>query len=151
MRRRDREIPDRADIDRLLMEAPVCRLALATGDEPYIVPMSFGYDGEALYLHSAPEGKKIAMIRENPRCCFELDRYDGIVKGDRPCSWGMRYTSVIGFGRAEILEDPAGKQYGLSCIMRHYDGGTHEFSDKEMKSVTVIRIVIESMTGKKKE
>lgn len=151
MRRKDREIPDRAEIDSLLLEAPVCRLALAHGDEPYIVPMCFGYDGEALYLHSAPEGKKIAMIRQNPRCCFELDRYDGIVKGGRPCSWGMRYASVIGSGRAEILEDPAEKQSGLACIMRHYDGGMHEFSDEDIKAVAVIRIVIESMTGKKKE
>jgi nitroimidazol reductase NimA-like FMN-containing flavoprotein (pyridoxamine 5'-phosphate oxidase superfamily) len=61
----------------------------------------------------------------------------------------MRYRSVIGFGRAVILEDPAEKKHGLNCIMRHYQGGTHEFSGADVASVTVIRIRIESMTGKK--
>ena len=89
------------------------------------------------------------MIRKNPRCCFEVDICDQVIRGDRPCSWGMRYRSVIGFGRAVILEDPAEKRHGLNCIMRHYGGGTHEFSDNDIASVTVIRIPIESMTGKK--
>jgi nitroimidazol reductase NimA-like FMN-containing flavoprotein (pyridoxamine 5'-phosphate oxidase superfamily) len=165
MRRSDKEITDRAGIDALLREAQVCRIALADGDGPYIVPMCFGYDGTALYLHSAPDrlegppgspisspagsgSRKLAMIRKNPRCCFEVDLCDGIVKGERPCSWGMRYRSVIGFGRAEILTDPAIKQHGLNCIMQQYHGGVHTFSEAELQSVMVIRITIESMTGK---
>jgi nitroimidazol reductase NimA-like FMN-containing flavoprotein (pyridoxamine 5'-phosphate oxidase superfamily) len=165
MRRSDREITDRARIDAILREAQVCRIALADEDGPYIVPMCFGYDGTALYLHSAPErtagppgskvsspagsgSRKLAMIRKNPRCCFEVDQCDGIVKGERACSWGMRYRSVIGFGRAEIITNPAVKQHGLTSIMQQYHGGVHEYSEAELRSVTVIRITIESMTGK---
>jgi nitroimidazol reductase NimA-like FMN-containing flavoprotein (pyridoxamine 5'-phosphate oxidase superfamily) len=185
MRRKDREITDRAEIEAILNEAPVCRIGLAEGGEPYIVPMCFGYDGTFLYLHSAPEasknlsgsspvsslsgsggeknlsgssrvsslsgsgGKKITMIRKNPRCCFEVDICDRIVRADRPCSWGMRYRSVIGFGRADILEDPEEKRHGLNRIMLHYGGETFEFPERDLVSVTVIRIAIESMTGKK--
>jgi uncharacterized protein len=167
MRRKDREITDRAAIEAILDEAMVCRIGLADDDGPYVVPMCFGFEGTCLYLHSAPEasknlsgssplsslaefdGKKITMIRKNPRCCFEADICDGIISGDRPCSWGMRYRSVIGFGRAAILTEPEEKQHGLNCIMRHYGGGTHEFSEKDLGPVTVIRITIESMTGKK--
>jgi uncharacterized protein len=151
MRRNDREITNRTEITAILAEAQVCRLALADGKEPYIVPVCFGYEEGALYLHSAHEGKKISMIRNNPRCCFEVDLFDGMVRGERPCSWGMRYRSVIGFGRAAILTDPAEKKHGLTCIMRQYHGGTHEFSDEDIKNVTIIRVAIESMTGKKKE
>ena len=150
MRRKDKEIGDPAEMEAILKEAQVCRLALAKGDEPYIVPMCFGYDGKHLYLHSAPEGKKISMVLANPRCCFEVDQCDGIVHGDRPCSWGMHFKSVIGFGRAIILTDPEEKKHGLNCIMEHYNGGTHEFSEADLHSVAVIRVVIESMTGKKK-
>lgn len=167
MRRKDRGITDRAEIEAILEEAVVCRIGLADDDGPYIVPLSFGYEDGAVYIHSAPEasknlsgsspvsslaesdGKKITMIRKNPRCCFEVDICDQVIRGDKPCSWGVRYRSVIGFGRAVILEDPGEKRHGLNCIMEHYGGGTHEFSDADTASVTVIRIRIQSMTGKR--
>jgi hypothetical protein len=149
MRRKDREINDRAEIEAILHEAMVCRIGLADGGEPYVVPVSFGYEDGALYIHSAPEGKKIALLEKNPRCCFEVDICDQVIPADRPCSWGMRYRSVIGWGRAAVLNDPEKKRHGLNCIMHHYDGGTHEFSEQDSRSVTVIRIAIESMTGKK--
>jgi nitroimidazol reductase NimA-like FMN-containing flavoprotein (pyridoxamine 5'-phosphate oxidase superfamily) len=186
MRRKDREITDRAEIDTVLNEATVCRIGLADNGEPYVVPMCFGYDGTFLYLHSAPEasnpsgssrvsfltesdgkknlsgssrvsfltesdGKKITMIRKNPRCCIEVDICDRVIRGDKPCSWGMRYRSVIGYGRAEIITDPTAKQHGLNRIMEHYGGGTHDFSEKDLACVTVIRIPLESVTGKKHE
>ena len=149
MRRKDREITDRADIGAIVNEATVCRIALADGGEPYIVPLSFGYEDGSIYLHSAPEGKKIAMLGKNPRCCFEVDICDQVIWSEKPCSWGMRYRSVIGYGRAEILNNAEEKRHGLTCIMRHYGGGTHEFSEHDLGSVVVIRITVESMTGKK--
>jgi uncharacterized protein len=148
MRRKDREITDRTEIEAILQEAQVCRIALADGDGPYIVPMCFGYDDGSIYLHSAPEGRKITMIQANPRCCFEVDQCNGIVKGKNACSWGMHYKSVIGFGRATILSDPEEKKHGLTCIMRQYQDGTHEFSDEDIRNVAVIRISIESITAK---
>lgn len=151
MRRKDREITDRTEIASILNEALVCRIGLADGGEPYVVPVCFGYEDGAVYIHSAIEGKKIALLEKNHRCCFEVDICDRVIRGDRPCSWGMRYRSVIGYGKAAILTDPGEKKHGLTCIMRHYDGGTHEFSENDIRSVTVIRIEIESMTGKKHE
>ena len=149
MRRKDREITDRAEIESILHEATVCRIGLADDDGPYVVPVCFGYEDRSVYIHSAPEGKKLVMLEKNPRCCFEVDICGQVIRGDRPCSWGMRYRSVIGYGRAAILTDPDEKRHGLSCIMHHYDDGTYVFSDSDLMSVTVIRIAVESMTGKK--
>jgi uncharacterized protein len=149
MRRKDREITDRAGIEAVLNEAAVCRIALADGGVPYIVPLSFGYEDGSIYIHSAPEGKKIAMLEKNPCCCFEVDICDQVIRSNKPCSWGMRYRSVIGSGRAEILNGSEEKRHGLTCIMEHYGGGTHEFSEQDLGSVMLIRITIESMTGKK--
>jgi len=149
MRRREREITDRAEIEAILAEATVCRIGLSDGHEPYVVPLSFGYEGGTVYLHAAHEGKKIDLIRKNPRCCFETDICDRLVKGDNPCSWGMRYRSVIGSGNAEILADPEEKRHGLTCIMQHYGGAPHDFSEKDLDAVTVIRIRLDSVTGKK--
>ena len=140
-----------AEIEALLGEAQVVRIALADENGPYIVPLCFGYEPGALYIHSSHKGKKIEMVRSNPRVCFEADICNGVVKADRPCSWGMRYRSVIGYGRAEVLAGAEEKRHGLGCIVQHYGSGTYEFSEAELGSVTVIRIVIESMTGKKGE
>jgi len=139
------------EIEAILRDASVCRIGLADGGEPYVVPVCFGYDNGAIYFHSGMDGKKISMIRNNPRCCFEVDLCDGILKGKSPCSWGVRYRSVIGYGQAAILTDPADKKYGLNCIRRQFQAGIHEFTDANVKKVAVIRITIESMTAKKGE
>lgn len=151
MRRSDREITDPGEIGAILSGAQVCRIALAGENGPYVVPLCFGYEPGALYLHSAPEGTKIDMIHNDPRVCFEADICDGVVKNGRACSWGMRYRSVIGFGLASILSDPDEKRHGLSCIMRQYDSGSHVFSDNEIGTVAVIKIAITSVTAKKRE
>jgi nitroimidazol reductase NimA-like FMN-containing flavoprotein (pyridoxamine 5'-phosphate oxidase superfamily) len=149
MRRSDRGITDRREIEAILQEATVCRVGITDGNGPYIVPLSFGYDNGALWIHSANEGRKIDMLRKDPRCCFEVDICDRLVRGDSPCSWGMRYRSVIGYGRAVFVDNREEKRCGLNFIMQHYGGGTHEFSENDLRTVTVIRIDIESMTGKK--
>ena len=62
VRRDDKEIASRSEIDDIIRGCKVCHLGLAVDGEPYIVPVSFGYDGEAVYFHTAPEGKKIDFI-----------------------------------------------------------------------------------------
>ncbi len=149
MRRNDREITDRDEIAAILAEATVCHIGLAGDDGPYVVPVSFGYEDGSVYFHTAPAGKKLAMLEKDPRCCFEVDICDQVVRNDSPCSWGVRYRSVIGYGRAEILRNPEEKGHGLNSIMQHYGGGTHEFSEQDLGQVTVIRIAVDTMTGKK--
>jgi uncharacterized protein len=149
MRRDDREIIDRSEIESILQKAIVCRIGLAIDDEPYIIPVSFGYENRTIYFHSARTGKKISMLKKNSRCCFEVDQYDNILQRDRPCDWGMRYRSVIGFGKAIFIKEREEKEKGLNCIMNHYGGRMHNFSDTDLRKVCVIRIDIESMTGKK--
>ena len=56
MRRTDKEIPSRGEIDAVIRGCQVCRIALALENEPYIVPVSFGYDGASLFFHTAGSG-----------------------------------------------------------------------------------------------
>ena len=149
MRRKEREITDPAEMESILAGAFVCRLALADGGEPYVMPLCFGYSDRVLYLHSALEGKKIAMLRKNPRCCVEVDRYEGPLPDASPCRWEIRYKSVICTGTARITDTPGEKRTGLNCIMRHYGGSEYPFSEKELERVCVVRVDILEMTGKK--
>ena len=80
MRRQEREISDRAAIDAIIRACQVCRLGMVDGDLPYIVPMSFGYDGRALYFHCATQGRKLDVLRRRPRVCFEFVYLDAMVE-----------------------------------------------------------------------
>lgn len=149
MRRHEKEITDRSQIEAVVAQSRVCRLALSDGGQPYIVPLCFGYRDHRLYFHSAAEGRKIGILRRNPQVCFEFDLDAQAIPADRSCGWTMRYRSVIGFGSAEILEDPAEKHAGLEAIMRQYgDDGPHDFSEKGLENTVVIQVTITQMTGK---
>jgi nitroimidazol reductase NimA-like FMN-containing flavoprotein (pyridoxamine 5'-phosphate oxidase superfamily) len=91
--KRRSEINDCLEIETILQHAIVCRIGLAVGDEPYIVPVSFGYENRRIYFHSALAGKKISMLKKNSRCCFEVDHCDNIIRADRPCDGGC--TTVV--------------------------------------------------------
>lgn len=149
MRRKDREITDRAEMEAILSEAQVCRLALLEGSAPYIVPLCFAYADNTVWFHSAREGKKISLIQTNPQCCVEVDITGGPVPDDRPCGWEFRYRSVICTGTACIVEGYGEKKKGLSLILRHYGAGEYDFTEPELDRVCVVRIDITGMTGKK--
>jgi hypothetical protein len=133
MRRADKEIADRREIDDVIGKSTVCRLGLVDGHLPYVVPLSFGYGGGVLYLHSAPEGRKIELLRRNPNVCFEFDVDAEPVRSNTSCGWTMRYRSVIGSGTASFIEDPPGKREALACIMRHYSIKCCEEKAEELK------------------
>jgi uncharacterized protein len=151
MRRKDREITDRAEMEAILAGAPVCRLGMADGTDPYIVPLCFAYvaGDNAIYFHSAREGKKISMLAKNPRCCVEVDICEGPIPDTSPCTWEFRYKSVICTGMASVLTSPEEKNRALNHIIRHYGDTDHQFTEKELERVCVVKIGIGEMTGKK--
>ena len=135
MRRKEREISDRNFIDAIIERAHVCRIGLSQNDVPYIVPMNFGYNGRYLYFHCAPEGKKLDIIRNNPRVCFEMDTdYELVKAGENPCGCSTKYRSVIGTGTAMILTDINEKSEALNIILDHYGASRYIFSEKELES-----------------
>jgi nitroimidazol reductase NimA-like FMN-containing flavoprotein (pyridoxamine 5'-phosphate oxidase superfamily) len=150
MKRSDREITRRADVDELVREALVCRLGFAVESEPYIVPVSFGFDGDFIYFHTAKTGKKIDFIEANRRVCFELERDVKLQQHpSNPCNWSFSYESVIGYGYVKELDAPEDKFHGLNQIMIHYSGREWEFEAASLESTRVWRVEIESMTGKR--
>jgi nitroimidazol reductase NimA-like FMN-containing flavoprotein (pyridoxamine 5'-phosphate oxidase superfamily) len=149
MKRFEQEIKELTEIEEIISRAKVCRLAMSVADQPYVVPLCFGYEPGVLYFHSAGEGKKLDMLEENDKVCFELDIDHEIVEAENPCDWAMKYRSVIGFGSATILEDDETKRRGFDAIMRQYSKGSYSYPDGEIKATAVIKVEILSMTGKK--
>ena len=148
MRRAEREIKDRKAIEEIVRRATVCRLGLCDGHMPYVVPLSFGYEDNCLYFHSAAEGRKIEIIKDNPNVCFEVDLAEEYVGADVPCDWAVKYRSVIGFGTAQLLEGVEEKRRALDVILAHYSDREYEYPPGALDKVVVIRVDVESMTGK---
>jgi len=148
MRRHEKEIQDEKELQGILGNGIVCRLGLCDGQQPYIVPMNYGYRDGCLYFHCAREGRKLDILKSNNRVCIEVDIDTRIVRGDTPCRWTAKYRSVIGFGKARIIDDEAEKRAGLDVIMAHHGGSGGEYDEKSLQRIFVIEVEIESMTGK---
>ena len=149
MRKKEKEVTGIEEIEEIIKKAEICRIGLVDDDEPYIVPVCFGYEGNTLYFHSAPEGRKIDLIKKNNRVCFEIDTDVEIVSAEKPCGWTVRYRSVIGVGRAVILEKNEEKRHGLNVIMRQYSGNTPGLEFEKLDLASVIKIEIEHIAAKK--
>ncbi|MHB9029914.1 MAG: pyridoxamine 5'-phosphate oxidase family protein [Candidatus Latescibacterota bacterium] len=150
MFREDKEITGREEMEAILRESPVIRIGLTDNDIPYVVPMNFVYRDGSILLHSAPRGQKVEMLHWNPRVCFETDIGHAAIPGENPCTWGFGYRSVIGFGKAHFIDDPEEKREVLKLITERYSGiASGDIPGDRVGGVAIIRIDIESMTGKR--
>jgi len=157
MRKKELEITDPEEIRDVLARAVVLRLGLFDGRTPYVVPVNFGYDGgNTIFIHSGYEGRKMEILKDYPRVCFEAEADVAVIPPARienHCGFSMAYRSVIGFGVASILDDISEKTDALKTIVRHLDPEKSPddiiFPEGTVEMTAVVRIEVDSMTGKK--
>ena len=149
MRREDKEVTDITEIENIIRRASVCRLGLCEKEHPYIVPLCFGYEDNVLYFHSAPDGRKLDILKKNNNVCFEIDIDNVLVKAEKACDWSMKYKSIVGFGKAVMIDDTEAKRKALDIIMDNYSDRSFEYPTEAVKNTVIIKVEIESMTGKK--
>lgn len=149
MRRKEKEIRQPELIRRIMDEAQVCRLGLCKDNVPYIVPVSFGYDGTFIYFHTALEGRKNDFLTAGNRVCFELEHEVAIVPhADLGCGWTCSFYSIIGYGSVEELTGAAEREQGLQQIMLHYSGRAWQFQEQHLQHTRVWRLRVEQISGK---
>ncbi len=152
MTKRERQITDEKQIMHILDTAKVLHLGLCVDNEPYVVPMNYGYcmeDGKLVfYLHSAVQGKKLDMIRANPKVFVEMDCDRLPFEGEKACQYGLGYSSVMGRGTASIVEDVAEKMKAMTILMKTQTGKDFEFNERLVSIVAVVRIDVEEYTAK---
>jgi len=149
LRRSEKEITGRSEVDDILKRASICHLGLNDAGECYVVPVNYGYDGNCLYVHSAREGRKINILRTDNRVSFTVYADLRMQDSDKACSFTMKYKSVMGRGLATLVDDPAAKVKALDVIMRHYSKGQFSFDPARVDKVVIIKIEIQNLTGKK--
>lgn len=140
---------ERHTIDSIIQGSKILHLGLSRDNKPYIVPLSFGYDGEFFYVHSGQKGMKIEHIESNPNVCFELENEVKLASNEsNPCNFNFLYKSVIGFGEISEITEIKEKNTALKILMSHYSDKEWGFPDNMMKAVRVWKIEIQSITGK---
>ena len=175
MRRKDREVLGDENIAKIIEQCTTCHVAMADDADasmPYVIPLSFGYSLNngvlELYFHCAHVGKKLDCIRKNPNVAFSMCVENRIeIHEDVYCKSGRFYASVVGQGKAEIVEDVAEKCRGLSLLMERQAAGSaqhpasahftqsaapckFEFTPEQAATVTVFKITSTNFTGKAK-
>lgn len=155
MRRKDREITDRAELKAILTAADSCHLALVDAGAPYLVTLNFGFVWEeefpVLYFHCAHDGRKAAILKADPRVCWSVDVGHELVLGDEDSHCTMRYQSLVGTGTVTFVTDPAEKKLGLDRIMGHYSTKAEfRYPPQVVDQTTVLRLDTAELTGKKR-
>ena len=152
MTKRELQVTDLNEIRGILDTAKVLHLGLAVDNEPYVVPMNYGYtlEGEKLtiYHQSALRGKKLDMMRANPKVFFELDCHWKPFEGVKPCQYGLSYSSIMGRGEATLVEDVEEKMHAMTVLMKTQTGKDFSFNEKLVGMVGVIRIDVAEYTAK---
>ena len=152
--KREREVTDINEIKEILDKSMIVHVGMVDEGEPYVVPMNYGYtfeNGElCIYLHGATVGRKIDIIKKNPKVFFEMECDVTPFEGKVACQYGTTYASVMGKGMAEVLEDVNDKIDGLTKFMKTQTGKDFTFDERMVSIVSVIKITAREFTAKKR-
>lgn len=119
LRRKDREITDPAHVERIFSAGRFATIALADGDEPYVVTLSYGYDApkHRLCFHAATAGRKLDIIARNPRACATVI----LDLGYRETECAHSYESVVVTGRMRVLDDIDEVRAAMHVLVSHLE------------------------------
>ncbi|MBU1369449.1 MAG: pyridoxamine 5'-phosphate oxidase family protein [Bacteroidetes bacterium] len=148
---KNRALTFEPEIVSIIKKCEACTLSMVdTHGMPYAVPMNFGFENRRLFLHAAPEGRKIEILKHNPHVCitFSTDHELRWQNTEVACSYSMKYRSVMILGEIKFLEEMDEKQQALDVIMHQYTDNPFKYSEPALKNVCVMEVIIKEMTGK---
>ncbi|MDA3880129.1 MAG: pyridoxamine 5'-phosphate oxidase family protein [Prolixibacteraceae bacterium] len=150
--RPNRELTDKSDITRILIEGKFAVISMCRENEPYIVTLSYGYDfeNETLYFHCAKKGLKLDFLDSNKNVCATVIKDKGYVIDE--C--GHEYESVVFWGKMQIVNDLQDKKHGMSILLHHLEDKDSVIKDKLLKSdeyyskMAILKLKIGQIHGK---
>ncbi len=151
MRRNEKHMPSPDAAKALLHVADVLHLGLYGDGWPYVVPVNFALVDDTLYIHSARKGRKIELLQQNDKVCFQAETDVALSEPSDPsraCQWGMQFRSIIGFGRAAVHTDLPTLKTGLDALMARYSSREYTYPDAILEKTAMIVVTIEVITGK---
>jgi len=152
VREPQRAVYDRDAVNQILDEALLCHVGFAVEGQPFVIPMSYGRDGDVLYIHGSPASRMLRHLEQGLPVCITVTLVDGLVLARSVFNHSMNYRSVIILGTATRVEDPAEKLAALRALSEHilpnrWDD-SRQPNEKELKATSVLRLPINEFSAK---
>jgi len=143
---------DRNVVNQILDEAFLCHIGFVVDGQPYVIPTSYGRDGETLYIHGSAASRMLRNLNEGIPVCITVTLLDGLVLARSVFNHSMNYRSVVILGVATLVDDPAEKLAALRALSEHilpsrWDD-SRQPNDKELKATSVLRVPINEFSAK---
>jgi uncharacterized protein len=152
-----RRIPDRgshdwATITQILDAGFLAHVGFSMHSQPFVIPTLYGRDGERLYLHGSGASRMLRELESGIPACVTVTLVDGLVLSRSAFDHSMNYRSIVAFGTAREVVDPAQKVKSLRVISEHLIAGrwaeVRGPSQKELKATMVLEFSIEEASSK---
>ena len=152
VREPQRAVYDRDAINQILDEAFLCHVGFITDGQPYVIPTSYGRDGNVLYIHGSAASRMLRNLDQGVPVCITVTLLDGLVLARSVFNHSMNYRSVVILSTAALVNDPAEKIAALRAlsehILPHRWDNSRPPNEKELKATSVLRIPIEEFSAK---
>ncbi|MCT4586553.1 MAG: pyridoxamine 5'-phosphate oxidase family protein [Carboxylicivirga sp.] len=142
---------DKEVIEAIILKANICFVGVVDQEnKPYVLPMNYGYKDNVIYLHSAPDGRLIDIVNNNPNICitFSIDNELVFQHPEVACSYRMTSKSVVAMGKVQWIEDMEEKREALDILMKTYSEKQFKYSDPAVRNVKMWKIPIDEVSCK---
>jgi len=140
------------EVDQIIEGTVACHVSMIDSEgNPYVLPFNFGYKDGRLFIHCAPEGKKIEAWKHNPKVCIAFSKdYEMRIQNEKvACSYSMKYRSVLVHGEVLAINDYDEKINILNIVMQKYSGKSDFVYNKPaVENVKVFEIKIDRVEGR---
>ena len=152
VREPQRAVYDRDAVNQILDEAFLCHVGFAVEGQPYVIPTSYGRDGDTLYIHGSAASRMLRNLDKGVPVCITVTLLDGLVLARSVFNHSMNYRSVVVLGIATLVDDPAEKLAALRALSEHiiphrWDD-SRQPNEKELKATSVLRLPITEFSAK---
>ena len=152
VREPQRAVYDRDAVNQILDEAFLCHVGFAVEGQPYVIPTSYGRDGDTLYIHGSAASRMLRNLDKGVPVCITVTLLDGLVLARSVFNHSMNYRSVVVLGTAALVDDPAEKLAALRALSEHiiphrWDD-SRQPNEKELKATSVLRLPITEFSAK---
>jgi nitroimidazol reductase NimA-like FMN-containing flavoprotein (pyridoxamine 5'-phosphate oxidase superfamily) len=152
VREPQRALYDRDAVNQILDEGLLCHVGFVVDGQPYVIPTSYGRDGDVLYIHGSVASRMLRNLEQGVPVCITVTLLDGLVLARSVFNHSMNYRSVVILGTATLVEDPEEKVAALRAlsehILPHRWDDARQPNEKELKATSVLRIPIHEFSAK---
>ena len=143
---------DRELINPILDEGFICHVGFAVDGQPFVIPTGYARVGDSLVIHGSQASRLLRTLGQGIEVCVTVTLVDGLVLARSAFNHSMNYRSVVVFGRATVIDDPAEKFAVLLALSEHMIPGrwddVREPTERELQQTTVLLLPFTEASAK---